>query len=280
MMEATGSTNKPMHIIERGTEGASLRSMEGGLVGTVVGHYSASQTVFSSDGRLLACILQSVVEIYDTSKYSLLQSIPVPGTVAVHFSGAASYLVVCQRANFSGAKDGKNLSVWELSTGVMVFSCFQKTFNKNDWPTLQFSSDETVACRVVSNEVHFFCPSDLNPKHKRLRIPDVFSVKLSPGKQSKLVAFVPELRGQPGNVQLYNLPSFQDDNVFESEPLARKSFFRVQEVEFKWADDGVAVLIHGSSEIDATNQSYYGESSLHFIRADGSFDCKVPCYFF
>ena len=48
MMEATGSTNKPMHIIERGTEGASLRSMEGGLVGTVVGHYSASQTVFSS----------------------------------------------------------------------------------------------------------------------------------------------------------------------------------------------------------------------------------------
>ena len=52
----------------------------------------------------------------------------VPGTVAVHFSGAASYLVVCQKANFSGAKDGKNLSVWELSTGVMVVFLLSKDF--------------------------------------------------------------------------------------------------------------------------------------------------------
>ena len=270
-----GKESTPMHMIERGIDGASLRLVQGPLVGAVVRQFSASRTVFSGDGRLLACILEDGVDIYDISKHSLVRTIPTPGTVAVHFSAAASYMVVYQKANFSGAGDGKNLTVWKISSGRVIFSCFQKIFNKNDWPTFQFTSDETVACRVVTNEVHFFRLSDLNPQPKRLRIPNVFSIKVSPGHLSKVIAFVPELKGLPGNVQLYDHPSFQVEGIFETEPLARKSFFRVQEVEFKWADDGAAVLIHGSSEIDATNQSYYGESSLHFMRANGSLDCKV-----
>ena len=104
-----------------------------------------------------------------------------------------------------GAGDGKNLTVWKISSGRVIFSCFQKIFNKNDWPTFQFTSDETVACRVVTNEVHFFRLSDLNPQPKRLRIPNVFSIKVSPGHLSKVIAFVPELKGLPGNVQLYDL---------------------------------------------------------------------------
>ena len=28
--------------------------------------------------------------------------------------------------------------------------------------------------------------------------------------------------------------------------------------------------------MDKTNQSYYGESSLHFLRVDGTLDCAVP----
>ena len=49
----------------------------------------------------------------------------------------------------------------------------------------------------------------------------------------------------------------------------------VNEVEYEWAADGSAVLILGSSELDATNRNYYGESSLFFMRADGTLECKV-----
>ena len=86
---------------------------------------------------------------------------------------------------------------------------------------------------------------------------------------------MPEIKGQPGNVRLYNPPSDNSEGAIESPPLARRSFFRVQEVEFSWARNGVALLVLGSSEVDATNQSYYGESSLHFMRTDGELDCKV-----
>ena len=34
-------------------------------------------------------------------------------------------------------------------------------------------------------------------------------------------------------------------------------------------------LILGSSELDLINRNYYGESSLFFMRADGTLECKV-----
>ena len=108
-----------------------------------------------------------------------------------------------------------------------------------------------------------------------MRVPHVSSHKISPGKLPTFVAFVPEMKGQPASVRLYGVPSGVSDGFSEAEPLAQKSFFRVNEVEYEWAADGSAVLILGSSELDATNRNYYGESSLFFMRADGTLECKV-----
>ena len=58
-----------------------------------------------------------------------------------------------QKANASGAGEGeKNMTVWDVSTGAKVYECFQKAFNKAEWPYIQFSADDSVACRVVTNE--------------------------------------------------------------------------------------------------------------------------------
>ena len=57
--------------------------------------------------------------------------------------------------------------------------------------------------------------------------------------------------------------------------MARKSFFRISEVELKWSPNGSALLVCGYCEVDSSNKNYYGESSLHFLKADGSLDCKV-----
>jgi uncharacterized protein with WD repeat len=37
-------------------------------------------------------------------------------------------------------------------------------------------------------------------------------------------------------------------------------------VSFKWNSTGTAVLVFASCDVDKTNQSYYGETNLHFLR--------------
>ena len=274
-MAINTSEDPKMHLIERGPDGVQLRAVEGLLVSEHAESFSASQTVFADDGQLLACLHTDEVHIYDTINNSILHRLPTPGTIAAYFSPAGSYLVIYQKANTSGAGEEKNLSVWQLDGAKKVFACFQRTFNNSNRRNLQFSDDESIASRAVTNEVHFYHTNDFLAQPFRLRVPHVSSHKISPGKLPTFVAFVPEMKGQPASVRLYGVPSGVSDGFSEAEPLAQKSFFRVNEVEYEWAADGSAVLILGSSELDATNRNYYGESSLFFMRADGTLECKV-----
>ena len=43
-----------------------------------------------------------------------------------------------------------------------------------------------------------------------------------------------------------------------------------------WNAKGTAVLVLTATDVDATNQSYYGEQKLSFLAADGRNDCIVP----
>lgn len=43
-----------------------------------------------------------------------------------------------------------------------------------------------------------------------------------------------------------------------------------------WNCTGTALLALTASDVDATNQSYYGEQKLFFLAADASNECQVP----
>ena len=43
-----------------------------------------------------------------------------------------------------------------------------------------------------------------------------------------------------------------------------------------WNSSATALLAITASEVDATNQSYYGEQKIHYLAADGTNDCLVP----
>lgn len=43
-----------------------------------------------------------------------------------------------------------------------------------------------------------------------------------------------------------------------------------------WNSTGSAVLVMTAADVDATNQSYYGEQKLFFMSADGTNECQVP----
>ena len=276
-MSASQQLSTSMHVLERGPAGAAMHaySEQGQLDEHPLGTWQTSHTLFSPDGRFLASIKADEVTICDTGSNMILHSISSPGTIALHFSSTSKYLSVYQKANATGAGDKKNLCVYEVKEGLKLYACFQKSFTKADWPYIQFSADDSIACRAVTNEVHFLRCSDFGAQALRLRVPRLVTAKLSPGHPATLATFVPEINGQPGSVCVYTPPPNDSDAVIELPPLARKSFFRIQEVDFNWAHDGSAVLILGSSDVDATNQSYYVETSLHFMCAEGDLDCKV-----
>ena len=144
-----------MGVFERGLEGVTshLHGAEAKLAPGKISRMPTSQTLFSADGRILAAVNDAGVSFYDTAANTVVREIPAPGTVAIHFSPGGKYLIVYQKANASGAGEGeKNMTVWDVSTGAKVYECFQKAFNKAEWPYIQFSADDSVACRVVTNE--------------------------------------------------------------------------------------------------------------------------------
>jgi len=191
---------------------------------------------------------------------------------AAAFSPLGAYLQVYHKPAGEG---DKNLRLYSLPSGALAFSLAQKKYTRDSWPSLQWSDDESVLARVVSNEVQLFSPSDFTAPPRRLRVPGVTAASLSPGAAPVVAAFVPEAKGAPASLRICALPLPGGEAVTEPAPLARRSFFRVTYVKFRWNCSGSALLVLATADVDATNQSYFGESSLHFLRTDGSLDGSV-----
>eukprot|EP00898_Chlorokybus_atmophyticus_P004044 jgi/Chlat1/4640/Chrsp3S05596 len=226
---------------------------------------------FAADGKVLGVLGAEGVKLYDSSTGKQTAALPSAGAVAFALSPGGKYVLTFQR-HVPGSTEG-NLIVWEAATASKVLQVFQKQYLKELWPSVSWSSDTGVACRLVTNEVQFYNASDMAAgPSKRFHIQGVAAVGLSSGDDPFLAAYVPEVKGAPANIRIYQYSAISDD----AQPVARRSFFRVSSVRFLWNATATAVLVHASSDVDKTNQSYYGESHLHFLRSDGKNDCAVP----
>lgn len=88
---------------------------------------------------------------------------------ALAFSPQSTYLLTWERmvkeapgtANGDGAGEGAapavkgNLLVWRVADGELVAGFTQKVFRKPDWPTLQWTKDESLAFKVRT----YVCPT-------------------------------------------------------------------------------------------------------------------------
>ena len=52
------------------------------------------------------------------------------------------------------------LQLLNVKTGEVVMQLFQKTMSKESWPCLHLSTDEAVACHLVTNAVNVYSTSD------------------------------------------------------------------------------------------------------------------------
>ncbi|KAA8527250.1 hypothetical protein F0562_034653 [Nyssa sinensis] len=211
----------------------------------------------------------SLISIYDCKSSQEIRSFEVPNVLAATLSPCGTYLQTFQKCS---SPQEKNVILWNTETGDSVYNLFQKNMMKTTWPSIRFSSDEAVACRLATNEIQFFDAGDLSKGIiYRLRIPGVAAVELSMTPGSQVAAFVPESKGIPASVQI-----FACGKDSQNQPLARRSFFRCSTVQLSWNYGSTGLLVVVQSDVDKTNQSYYGESKLNYLTTDGTHEGLVP----
>lgn len=175
------------------------------------------------------------------------------------FSPRGSYLLTWSRP-----VDGlsvPNLVVYCVKTGERMAGFHQKVFHVGFWPSVQWSDDESVAARSVTNTVHFFEGDKLNsPPFAKLGVPGISKFALSHGTAPyTIAAFIPGTKGAPGKIAVYKHPNEG------GEVLSQRSTFRADSVTLKWNSKGTALLALVSTNIDTSGKNYYGESEVYFM---------------
>ncbi|KAL2344875.1 hypothetical protein Fmac_006160 [Flemingia macrophylla] len=267
------ASKPPLEILVRGPEDVSLWTgppFADGEPNVKLDKISCGSAKFSDNGsKLMLTKSNYVITLYDCATAKEIRSFQVPNLLAAALSPRGTYLQTFQKPS---APQDKNVTLWKIDTGDAVYYHSLKNITKSNWPTIQFSSDEATACRLATNEVQFFDAGDFSKGVTcRLRVPGVAAAELSSSPGSHVAAFVPESKGVPASVQIFSC-----GNASQSQPVARRSFFRCSTTQLKWNRGSTGLLVVAQSDVDKTNQSYYGESKLCYLTTDGVHEGLVP----
>ena len=159
----------------------------------------------------------------------------------------------------------ENLKVWRTETAEPITEFVQKS--QTGW-NLQYTHDEKYCARAVTNEVQFYELPNMSNVWGHLRVEGVADFALSPGKNYSIAAFVPERKGQPAMVKVFQIPNW-------NAVCSQKSFYKADRVQLKWNDLGTALLVFAQTDADKTGKSYYGETNLYLMSVTGNHDCRV-----
>lgn len=132
--------------------------------------------------------------IVDPSVGHVVSTIPADNVFELGFSPLGTYLITWQRPSKDANGDAvKNLKVWRVvgsgDEHTIMGSFVQKS--QTGW-NLQYTADEKLCARVVTNEVQFFQSENLSTVWNKLRVEGVTEFALSPGKNHSIAVFIPE----------------------------------------------------------------------------------------
>ena len=57
--------------------------------------------------------------------------------------------------------------------------------------------------------------------------------------------------------------------------VSQKTFFKGDKVQLKWNDEGSSLIVLAQTEVDRSGKSYYGETTLYLMSANGGFDSRI-----
>lgn len=164
-----------------------------------------------------------------------------------------------------------NLVIYKTLTGERTAAFHQKAFHKDFWPSVQWSEDESIAVRAVTNTLHFF-PGDKTGEAptSKIGIPGVTKCELSKGSAPYTIAvFIAGSKGGPGKFALYQ---HTDQG---GEEILNRSTFRADSVTFKWNAQGSSLIALVSTNVDTSGKSYYGQSEVYFMNKRGSVNKRI-----
>ncbi|KKA30991.1 hypothetical protein TD95_002947 [Thielaviopsis punctulata] len=236
-----------------------------------VRHVGASRCcAYSPCGRFFAWSSNEAVSVHDATSGSVVFELPIPTVIEIGFSPKGTFLITLERPGKDEAGDAtKNLKIWrtdDQSVNKQPMGCFvQKSHSDFN---LQYTADEKYCARLVTNEVQFYLTDNLNAVSQRLRVEGVSQFALSPGASHSIAVFVPERKGQPAAIKVFNVPLFNN-------PVSQKTFFKGDKVKLSWNKQGSSILVLAQTDVDKTNKSYYGESTLYLLSSTGGFEGRV-----
>ncbi|KAF2001124.1 translation initiation factor eIF-2A [Amniculicola lignicola CBS 123094] len=228
---------------------------------------------YSPDSKYFAWASPGQVSVIDASVGYVVTTLPTPNVFELGFSPLGTYIITWQRPTKD--EDGnatKNLKVWRtIEDGVadadrqVVGEFVQK--QQTGW-NLQYTTDEQFCARETTNEVQFYESANLHTVWNKLRVEGVTDFAVSPGKNHSVAVFVPERKGMPAAVKVFQVPQF-------TAPVSQKTFFKGDKVQLKWNELGTSLIVLAQTEVDKTNKSYYGETNMYILSANGTFDSRV-----
>ncbi|KAI5855499.1 eukaryotic translation initiation factor eIF2A-domain-containing protein [Tricharina praecox] len=221
---------------------------------------------YSPCGKWFAWATPENVKVASADTGEIRATLPTEAVHEIGFSPQGSYIITWQRP--TKQEDGaasKNLKVWRTETAEPVTAFVQKL--QTGW-NLQYTYDEKYCARGVTNEVQFYESDKMDKVWGHLRVEGVSDFALGPGKNYSVAAFVPERKGQPAMVKVFQVPNW-------TTVLSQKSFFKADRVQLKWNDLGTTVLVFAQTDADKTGKSYYGETNLYLMTVAGGSDCRV-----
>ncbi|KAI4121896.1 MAG: hypothetical protein LQ347_006707, partial [Umbilicaria vellea] len=231
--------------------------------------------VYSPNGRYFAWASPVRVTVVDASVGHVITSLPAQNVYELGFSPLGTFIITWQRPGKDDSGDAiKNLKVWRVIEGGpdvgedehnVVGRFVQKS--QTGW-NLQYTYDEQYCARVVTNEVQFYQSADLGTVWNKLRVEGVTDFAVSPGKNHSIAVFIPERKGLPAAVKVYNVPNFDA-------AVSQKNFFKGDKVQLKWNDEGTSLIVLAQTEVDKSGKSYYGETTLYLLSANGGFDSRI-----
>ncbi|KAK4192267.1 putative cytosolic translation initiation factor 2A [Podospora australis] len=229
--------------------------------------------VYSPCGRYFAYASNDGISIIDASVGHVLTSLALPLVNDMSFSPRGTYLSTLERPGKDENGDAtKNLKIWrtveELAEGEEKQPLGKWVQKQQSGWNLQYTADEKFCARLVTNEVQFYNSNDLAAPWNRLRVEGVTDFAIAPGKNQNVAVFVPERKGQPAAVKVFNVPQFNS-------PISQKTFFKGDKVQLKWNELGTALIVLAQTEVDKSNKSYYGETNMYLLSANGSFDARI-----
>jgi uncharacterized protein with WD repeat len=245
--------------------------------------------LFTGDGARFACIEDARVCVYDTASLALVCVMPRGKVQRAAWSPLGSFLQTWERQSIH-SDGGGNLIVWRVAgcadgcDSLIEQRFFEKEI-ETQWPVVQWTHDERCAMRMEKNALCVF-DGQAGVGKKALakvacenitqfEVASLTTAAAAAAEHYTVATFTPVRTTSPAWVNILSLERGGDGrDVITHKSLTKKSFFKADSVQLSFNDDASALLVQ--AETETTKDSYYGDSSLYLLYADGKASVNVP----